>query len=182
MAPFTIVHYFSVFRAFTKKKKKKKKKEVIVPFERYWSFNSERHQKLLSLSLSPDSLSRVKKWQRCWRLLLKRLIKDVQLEGNLKIFSSQVKLSFEFTNSLLQLTNNHTSTSLLSVACTGLFFLFFSVAYRGCHNDNIVSLRAVLRFRRRPKSVQKKRWKVDIRTPHGFQLAPCSILKSKFFH
>ena len=29
---------------------KKKKKEVIVPFERYWSFNSERHQKLLSLS------------------------------------------------------------------------------------------------------------------------------------
>ena len=78
-----------------------------------------------SLSLSPDSLSRVKKWQRCWRLLLKRLIKDVQLEGNLKIFSSQVKLSFEFTNSLLQLTNNHTSTSLLSVACTGLFFSFF---------------------------------------------------------
>ena len=53
---------------------------------------------------------------------MKRLLKDVQLEGNLKIFSSQVKLSFEFTNSLLQLTNNHTSTSLLSVACTGLFF------------------------------------------------------------
>ena len=56
---------------------------------------------------------------------MKRLLKDVQLEGYLKIFSSQVKLSFEFTNSLLQLTNNHTSTSLLSVACTGLFFLFF---------------------------------------------------------
>ena len=53
---------------------------------------------------------------------MKRLLKDVQLEGYLKIFRSQVKLSFEFTNSLLQLTNNHTSTSLLSVACTGLFF------------------------------------------------------------
>ena len=59
---------------------------------------------------------------------MKRLLKDVQLEDNLNIFSSQVKLSLEFTNSLSQLTNNHTSASLLSVARTGLsfFFLFFS--------------------------------------------------------
>ena len=33
-----------------KKKQNKKKKQMIVPFKRYWSFNSERHQKLLSLS------------------------------------------------------------------------------------------------------------------------------------
>ena len=78
-----------------------------------------------SLSLSPDSLSRVNKWQRCWRLLLKRLLKDVPLEDNLNIFSSQVKLSLEFTNSLSPLTNNHTSASLLSVARTGLSFFFF---------------------------------------------------------
>ena len=51
---------------------------------------------------------------------MKRLLKDVQLEDNLNIFSSQVKLSLEFTNSLSQLTNNHTSASLLSVARTGL--------------------------------------------------------------
>ena len=160
MAPFTIVHYFSVIHAFTTttttKKQKQKKKQMIVPFKRYWSFNSERHQKLLSLSLSPDSLSRVNKWQRCWRLLLKRLLKDVPREDYLNIFSSQVKLSLEFTNSLSQFTNNHTSASLLSVARTGLsFFFFFFVAYRGCHNDNIVSLRAVLPFRRRPKSARK---------------------------
>ena len=127
MAPFTIMHYFSVIHAFTTTTtKNKKQKKMIVPFKRYWSFNSERHQKLLSLS--PDSLSRVNKWQRCWILLLKRLLKDVPLEDNLNIFSSQVKLSLEFTNSLSQLTNNHTSASLLSVARTGLsfFFLFFS--------------------------------------------------------
>ena len=112
---------------------------------------------------------------------MKRLLKDVQLEGNLKIFSSQVKLSLEFTNSLSQLTNNHTSASLLSVARTGLSFFFFFVAYRGCHNDNIVSLREVLPFRRRPKSARKKKRKVDVRTPQGFQRAPCSSLKSKCF-
>ena len=33
------------------KQKTKNKKQMIVPFKRYWSFNSERHQKLLSLSL-----------------------------------------------------------------------------------------------------------------------------------
>lgn len=57
---------------------------------------------------------------------MKRLLKDVQLEDNLNIFSSQVKLSLEFTNSLSPLTNNHTSASLLSVARTGLSFFFFS--------------------------------------------------------
>ena len=113
---------------------------------------------------------------------MKRLLKDVPLEDNLNIFSSQVKLSLEFTNSLSQLTNNHTSASLLSVARTGLsFFFFFFVAYRGCHNDNIVSPRAFLPFRRRPKSTRKKKRKVDVRTPQGFQRAPCSSLKSKFF-
>ena len=55
---------------------------------------------------------------------MKRLLKDV-LEGNLNIFSSQVKLSFESTNSFSLLTNNHTSASLLSVTRTGLFFFFF---------------------------------------------------------
>ena len=116
---------FLLFARWQKKKKKQKqKKRWLCPLNATdpLILNAVKN---CSLSLSPDSLSRVKKWQRCWRLLLKRLIKEVQLEGNLKIFSSQVKLSFEFTNSLLQLTNNHTSTSLLSVACTGLFFSFF---------------------------------------------------------
>ena len=34
-----------------KNQKTNKKNQMIVPFKRYWSFNSERHQKLLSLSL-----------------------------------------------------------------------------------------------------------------------------------
>ena len=33
-----------------KNQKTNKKNQMIVPFKRYWSFNSERHQKLLSLS------------------------------------------------------------------------------------------------------------------------------------
>ena len=41
---------FFCYSRVEKKKKKKKKEEVIVPLKRYWSFNSERHQKLLSLS------------------------------------------------------------------------------------------------------------------------------------
>lgn len=56
---------------------------------------------------------------------MKRLLKDVPREDYLNIFSSQVKLSLEFTNSLSQFTNNHTSASLLSVARTGLSFFFF---------------------------------------------------------
>ena len=136
-----------------------------------------------SLSLSPDSLSRVNKWQRCWRLLLKRLLKDVPLEDNLNIFSSQVKLSLEFTNSLSQLTNNHTSASLLSVARTGLsFFFFFFVAYRGCHNDNIVSLRAVLPFRRRPKSARKKKKKLMLENRKDSSELRAAPWNLNFFH
>ena len=71
---------------------------------------------------------------------MKRLLKDVQLEDNLNIFSSQVKLSLEFTNSLSQLTNNHTSASLLSVARTGLSFFFFFFSSRIVDATMIISL------------------------------------------
>ena len=71
---------------------------------------------------------------------MKRLLKDVQLEDNLNIFSSQVKLSLEFTNSLSQLTNNHTSASLLSVARTGLSFFFSFFSSRIVDATMIISL------------------------------------------
>ena len=41
--------FFCYSRVYNNNNKKQKK--MIVPFKRYWSFNSERHQKLLSLSL-----------------------------------------------------------------------------------------------------------------------------------
>ena len=42
--------YSRVYNNNNKKTNKQKKNQMIVPFKRYWSFNSERHQKLLSLS------------------------------------------------------------------------------------------------------------------------------------
>lgn len=113
---------------------------------------------------------------------MKRLLKDVPLEDNLNIFSSQVKLSLEFTNSLSQLTNNHTSASLLSVARTGLSFFFF-FSSRIVDATMIISLahEQFFLFGDVQKALEKKKRKVDVRTPQGFQRAPCSSLKSKFF-
>ena len=112
---------------------------------------------------------------------MKRLLKDVPREDYLNIFSSQVKLSLEFTNSLSQLTNNHTSASLLSVARTGLSFFFFSS--RIVDATMIISLahEQFFLFGDVQKALEKEKRIVDVRTPQGFQRAPCSSLKSKFF-
>ena len=114
---------------------------------------------------------------------MKRLLKDVLREDYLNIFSSQVKLSLEFTNSLSQFTNNHTSASLLSVARTGLSFFFF-FSSRIVDATMIISLahEQFFLFGDVQKALEKKKKrKVDVRTPQGLQRALCSSLKSKFF-